>query len=97
MENCKIICSECVYKNRLGEESPRRGDSYTHLQHMILWRTVRNLGNNKTTILSFVKLYEYGDVHVMCIESAHVCYDAPSYDSPRLEALPHTVLERTYG
>ena len=33
----------------------RRGDSDTHPQHVILWRTVCNKGNNTTTILSFLK------------------------------------------
>ena len=33
----------------------RRGDSNTHPQHVILWRTVCNYGNNTTTILSFMK------------------------------------------
>ena len=37
-------------------ESPRRGDSGTHPQHVILWRTVGYKGNCPTTILSFVNL-----------------------------------------
>ena len=32
----KIICFGCVL------ESPHRGDSNTHPQHMILWRTYDN-------------------------------------------------------
>ena len=32
----KIICCGCVL------ESPRRGDSNTHPQHMILWRNIAN-------------------------------------------------------
>ena len=31
-----VICFECVL------ESPRRGDSNTHPQHMILWRNIEN-------------------------------------------------------
>ena len=54
----KIICCGCVL------ESPHRGDSNTHPKHMILWRTYDNYG--KTTGL-FLKLYEYRDVHVMCL------------------------------
>ena len=33
----KIICFGCVL------ESPRRGDSNTHSQHMILWRNIRDV------------------------------------------------------
>ena len=40
----KIICCGCVL------ESPRSGDSNTHPQHMILWRTDGNLGKNRTII-----------------------------------------------
>ena len=32
----KIICCGCVL------ESPRRGDSNTHQQHMVLWRNIEN-------------------------------------------------------
>ena len=53
----KIICCGCVL------ESPHRGDSNTHPQHMILWRTHDNLGKNTGLLW---KLYEYGDVHVKC-------------------------------
>ena len=51
----KIICCGCVL------ESPRWGDSNTHPEHMILWRTYDNSGKNTGVLWK----HEYGDVHVM--------------------------------
>ena len=59
-----IICCGFVL------ESPHWVDSNTHPKHMILWRTYDNQGENTVCFFVKKKLYEYGDVHVMELQTA---------------------------